>query len=281
MTTFDLTSISTANTATPPRIVLYGVHGIGKTTFAASAPSPILLPTEKGAGVLRVPKFPKVGTYADACGAINTLLTQPHPYSAAIVDTLDWLEPLIWAETARRANKKDIEDFGFGKGYLAADEVWGELLAGLDALNEQRGMTIILIAHSEIVRFNSPTSEPYDRYDLKLHKRAKALVQEWADVVGFAHYEVHTASTDAGFNKKVVRGVGAGNRLLALEERPAYYAKNRYSLPSTLPLSWSAFAAACAPAFEEEEEGEERKERLDKVIDMVADIAEYADTLTD
>lgn len=249
MTTFTLDSITAANTATPPRVVLYGVHGIGKTTFAAQAPDPVLIPTEKGSGVLRVPKFPQVREYADAVAAISTLLTSPHSFSAAVLDTLDWLEPLVWAETARRAGKRDIEDFGFGKGYLAADAVWAELLAGLDALNEQRHMTIILIAHTEIKRFNSPDTEPYDRYDLKLHKRAAALVQEWADVVGFAHYEVHTTSTDAGFNKRITRGVGAGNRLLAVEERPAYYAKNRYALPAVLPLSWDAFSRACAPAF--------------------------------
>jgi hypothetical protein len=38
--------------------------------------------------------------------------------------------------------------------------------------------------------------------------------------------------------------VSSGERLLHLVERPAYIAKNRYSLPESLPLSWPAFEAA-------------------------------------
>ena len=42
----------------PPRILLYGVEGVGKTTFAACAPAPIFIRTEDGLGELEVPAFP-------------------------------------------------------------------------------------------------------------------------------------------------------------------------------------------------------------------------------
>jgi hypothetical protein len=34
-------------------------------------------------------------------------------------------------------------------------------------------MTIICLAHAEIKRFDAPDTEAYDRYQIKLHKRAR------------------------------------------------------------------------------------------------------------
>ena len=104
-------------------------------------------------------------------------------------------------------------------------------------------MGVILIAHAEIKRFDSPETEPYDRYQPKLHRSASALVQEHVDAVLFANYRISTLKSDVGFNKKVVRGVSGGDRLLHTAERPAFLAKNRFGLAETLPLSWPELAA--------------------------------------
>jgi len=55
---------------------------------------------------------------------------------------------------------------------------------------------------------------------------------------------ISTVKSDVGFNKKVTRALGAGERLLHTAERPAFLAKNRYALPETLPMSWAALAEA-------------------------------------
>jgi len=102
----------------------------------------------------------------------------------------------------------------------------------------------IQIAHTDIKRFDSPEHEPYDRYVIKLHARASALLQEHSDAVLFANYRISTVKSDVGFNKKVTRALGSGERVLYTAERPAFLAKNRYGLPDVLPLDWQAFAAA-------------------------------------
>jgi hypothetical protein len=105
-------------------------------------------------------------------------------------------------------------------------------------------MASILLAHCEIKRFDSPEVEPYERYQPKLQARSSALVQEWCDMVLFCNFKTIVKSSDVGFNNKVARGISTGERLLYTTERPAYLAKNRYSLSDSLPLDWSALAEA-------------------------------------
>lgn len=247
---FTLDAITADVAIKPPKVIIYGAHGVGKTTFAASFPNPILLMTEDGVGSLRIQRFPQVATtYTDVQRAIGALYQGAHDRQTLVLDSLDWLEPLVWTETARRHNKGAIEDFDYGKGYIFADEVWSEIFDGFDALQAQ-GISIVCTAHAAVTRFQSPTVEPYDRYAIKLHKRASALVQEWADVVAFAHWQTHTTATDLGFKKRAVRGISTGERLLALEERPAWEAKNRFQLPPIMPLDAAHFLALLAQRYE-------------------------------
>lgn len=234
----------------PPIMTVYGVHGIGKTTFAAQAPSPVFVQTEDGLGTLACPHFPLAATFEDAIGALAALYTEPHDFRTCVIDSVDWLEALIWAKACRDNGWASIEDAGYGKGYVAALNLWRQYIDGLNALRDDKGMTVIQIAHTDIKRFDSPEHDPYDRYTIKLHARAAALVQEHSDVVLFANYRISTVKADVGFNKKVSRAVGSGERVIHTTERPAFLAKNRYGLPDTLPLDWQAFAQAMPEAIQ-------------------------------
>jgi hypothetical protein len=215
---------------------------VGKTSFAASAPAPVFIQTEDGLGTMDAPTFGLLKSYDDVMEAIGALYSEKHPYQTVVLDSLDWLEPLIWASVAKANGWANVETPGYGKGYVAALDAWRVLLDGLNALRDEKGMTVIGIAHSEIKRFDSPENEPYDRYTIKLHARASALLQEHVDCVLFANYRISTVKSEVGFNKKVVRGVGGHDRLLYTAERPAFLAKNRFGLPESVPLEWQQLA---------------------------------------
>jgi hypothetical protein len=72
---------------------------------------------------------------------------------------------------------------------------------------------------------------------------------ERADVIGFANWQRTSSKTISDSIRRQARGVGTGERLLHLVERPAYIAKNRYGFPETIPLSWQAFSDALAAAM--------------------------------
>ena len=58
----SLASLNSTTTLKPPRILIHGVHGVGKTTFVAGAPDPVFVLTEDGLGTLDVPHFPPTRT---------------------------------------------------------------------------------------------------------------------------------------------------------------------------------------------------------------------------
>lgn len=244
-----ITDVRPTRRAMSPKIVIYGPGKIGKSTFAASAPAPVGILTEDGLHNLDVQAFPVCQSLMDVYEAIGELIAQPHDFKTVFLDSLDWLEPLVHAHVCRQHGWKDIEAAGYGKGYVAAAEEWRQVLAGLDALRAERGMTVILIAHDQIKRFESPLSDGYDIYTLKLHQRASALVQEWADVIGFAQYQTFTKTTAGGFDKKQTRAIGNGERRLYVEARPAFVAGNRFGLPAELPLSWQGLVDALPVPF--------------------------------
>lgn len=237
-----LASITRGTLERPMRVVLYGVEGIGKSTFGADAPSPIFLGAEDGTAHLDVARFPQPRTWADALEALRVLGAERHDYRTVVVDTVDWLEPLCWRAVCDAARKSDIEAFGYGKGYLAALEEWRRFVAALDALRA-KGMHTVLLAHALVRPFRNPEGEDYDRYTLKVNEKAAGLLREWADAVLFANFESFAQKQQLGRAK----GVG-GARVLYTTHRPAADAKNRWSLPERLPMGWGSFSDAIAEA---------------------------------
>ena len=249
-----LSSVTQGVQVLPRRVMVYGVHGIGKSTFGAMAPDPIFIQTEDGLANLGAARFPLAESFEQVMASITALYTEAHDYATVVIDSLDWLEQLIWKQVVRErgpANKTkvdNIEDFGFARGYMYAIDYWREVLDGLNGLRNDRQMMVILIAHAKIERFENPETDAYDRYSPRLNKHASALVQEWCDEVLFASYKVHTKQTDEGFDNTRTRGIGTGDRILRTTERPAHMAKNRLSLPEELPLDFRVYAQYLGPA---------------------------------
>jgi len=239
--------------ARPHRVVLYGPEGIGKSSFGAGAPKAIFIPVEDGTSHLDVARFPKPESWKDVRAAVRELATAKHEYSTLVIDTLDAAEALLWrhmierdvyADAKQKQKLRDIEDYGYGKGYAKALEDWRGLLKDLELLQQQRGMGVVLIAHAHVKSFKNPAGDDFDRYELKMHAKAGGLFKEWCDSLLFANYETF-ARKDAD-NPRRVRGLDTGARLIFTERRASYDAKHRGNLPESLPLSWADFAAESA-----------------------------------
>ena len=143
----SLSSLNRLSVPKPPRIVIYGPHGIGKNSFAGSAPRPVLINIEDGhPSGQPIDAFPKAEGFQDVMDAMAALYAEKHDFETLVVDSLDWLEPLVWAETVRRNNVANpskpwasIEDAGYGRGFVATLDVWREYLDAINALRNDKG----------------------------------------------------------------------------------------------------------------------------------------------
>jgi hypothetical protein len=233
----------------PQRIVLHGPEGVGKTTFAAGAPSPVFVGTEDGFGDLDVARLPAPQDWPGLLDYIAMLTNDPHDFRTVVIDTLDHLERLVWEHVRTEYKKPTIEEVGggFGKGYTYAAEEFGRLASALDRLRERRRMHVVALAHSHIKTFKNPDGTDYDRYELRMQKLAAALWKEWPDVLLFATWDVKVATAEWRQDKALLaKGKAAddGRRRLYTTRAASHDAKNRYSLPEELDLSWGAFARA-------------------------------------
>jgi hypothetical protein len=226
----------------PHFVLLYGVDGVGKSTFGAAAPEPIFLGPEDGLGFLNVAKFPSPNNWTDVLAAVSDLQSEDHPYKSLVLDSLDWLEPLLWQHICNEHQVNSIEEVGggFGKGFVFAREQWNEFIKRLMRLRNK--MNIIAIAHAQVKVVNDPSEpEPFDQYRLKLNDKAADLWREASDCVFFAKFDIRVTKKK-GANK--ARAFGEGARVMYTEHRPAFHAKNRFNLPFQMPLDWDGFIAA-------------------------------------
>lgn len=232
MSVITLENIHTSGQVfTPPRLLIYGAPGLGKSSLAAEFPSPIFLQTnDELPPHIEVATFGRLRSYADILRAIDVLYSGEHQFKTVVVDHMADLEMMLWHHLCTERGWKSIEAPGFGRGYVEAVRLWQELLAALDALRDRRAMSVILLGHVEITTVPNPGGAEYPRYDLLLHKRARPVIVAPLDACLFVS---HGMSTDDKGSGHVV-ATGGPQRWIYTEGRPELMAKNRYQMPSRM-----------------------------------------------
>jgi hypothetical protein len=243
----------------PNRYILHGCEGVGKTSFAAHAPSPIFIQTrgETGLDTLidagrlpETPHFPACQTWDELLGVIATLIESDHQYKTLVIDTLNGGQNLCFDEVTRRDFKNEPGEKGFlgyGRGPEVATTDWRNLLATLDELREKRRMAILCLCHTRVKPFRNPEGADYDRFAPDMHEKIWGQSHKWADAVLFMNFETFVDQPDKA---KKGKATSSQMRLLYTERHAAYDAKNRMGLPPEIEMgasgqeSWNIFKAA-------------------------------------
>jgi len=230
---------------TPPSILIYGMPGLGKSTFSATAPNPSFLDVEKGAeevckkhGCKRV--TPE--SFQELLAALDYLIDAKHDFKTVVLDSLDWTETLIHKHICDTYKIKSIEDdkcpaTSYKKGYIEAVNIFTQIRDKLDVLREKKKMIIIITAHSAIKAVKDPIDGDYDAFVIKTHQKLADSVTEWVKVCFMVKQEVITSSIAASGKK-------SGETVLLTKPQIGVKTKNRYDLPPQIPCNWNAFVSS-------------------------------------
>lgn len=225
----------------PQKVVLYGVEGIGKSTFLSQFPSPLFLDVEGSTHRMDVARIdPAPISWTELLETVREFLREkPAEFATLCLDTADWAEMMCVKHVCDKAKKDGIESFGYGKGYVYVAEEFGTLLNLLEDVIGA-GYNVAIAAHAKMRKFEQPDEMgAYDRWEMKLSKNVAPMLKEWADMVLFANYKTYSVAADE--KGKVHKGQG-GKRVMYTTHHPCWDGKNRHGLADELPFDFGQIA---------------------------------------
>ena len=250
------------------RVGIYGTEGVGKSTFASNYPGAVFIDTEGSTTHMDVARFDPPEELGDVIKQINYVISNPDRFGTLVIDTVDWLEKLIFQNVCAEKKIQNIEDLGYGKGYIYAKQKMQEILSMLDQVIAM-GIHVVLVCHSTIRKFEQPDEMgSYDRYVLKLNEKNIApLVKEWVDMLLFVNFKTDVVTAADGKTKKAK---GGQKRIMYANHSACWDAKNRFGLPDEMPFDYEQIAELFGEAKPVEattaEEPEEKIEPGEPVV---------------
>ncbi|MGM0169005.1 hypothetical protein IGI39_003321 [Enterococcus sp. AZ135] len=232
-------NITTGRVPRAQKVVLYGVEGIGKSTFASQFPDPLFIDTEDSTLHMDVKRFDKPTSWTTLMQQVE-YVKQNKPCQTLVIDTMDWAEDICKRHLMAANGWSAIDSEGYGKKFVALAKEMGSLLNLLSDVIDV-GINVVITAHAMLRKKEEPDEMgAYDRYELKLEKKTAPIVKEWADMVLFANYKT-TIITDSKTDSKKATG---GQRMMYTTHRPAWDAKNRIGLADELPFDYAQIVSA-------------------------------------
>lgn len=221
---FTVSNVSCTN---GQAIVIYGTGGVGKTSLASLAPSPIFLNLDRDESKTNIRQVNGVETFVDMRDALRDEGIWKD-CKTVVVDTATQAQQLAENYTLETVPHEkghrvsSIEGYGYGKGYQFVLETFRLLLADLDR-HKRAGRNVVLVCHSTTSMAPNPEGDDYLRYEPDLYQppktgRIRDAVKNWCDHMLFINYD--KAVKDG-------KAVGAGTRTIYTQELPIFWAKSR------------------------------------------------------
>ena len=235
-------NVTSGIVARPVKCCVYGVEGIGKSTFASKFPDPLFFDLDKGTARLNVKRVTDIQSWPQLMQSVEEVWKNPGLCRTLVIDTADAAERLCISHICAKKEKSGIEDFSYGSGYSYLVEEFARFLLNLETCVTQ-GINVVILAHAVLKTITMPEEMgQYDHWELKLStkttNKVAPLVKEWADMLFFANYETILVE-DGKLKKKKAMG---GKRMMWTSHTTFADAKNRFGLPEKMPFDYAGIA---------------------------------------
>lgn len=235
-------NVTSGIVARPVKCCVYGVEGIGKSTFASKFPDPLFFDLDKGTARLNVKRVTDIQSWPQLMQSVEEVWKDPGLCRTLVIDTADAAERLCISHICAKKEKSGIEDFSYGSGYSYLVEEFARFLLNLETCVTQ-GINVVILAHAVLKTITMPEEMgQYDHWELKLStkttNKVAPLVKEWADMLFFANYETILVE-DGKLKKKKAMG---GKRMMWTSHTTFADAKNRFGLPEKMPFDYAGIA---------------------------------------
>lgn len=258
-----MSHLSQVKRASPqaPVITIVGFPGVGKSTLAATFPSPIFVQAENATSVFETwpeerqpaffPELPAADKRRDRrpsavlLDQLRELATEQHEFKTVVIDAVTTLNMLFENEVIEFDDKaENIGDAagGFGKGYLQVAALHAKVRNACEHLR-RRGMAVVFLAHSGIAKVkNRPDVEAYSTWSLDMHEASRKIYVATSDAVLYLkarEFVTGHEENKKGQTTKLGKVRTTGERvLIASSDGTVGYvdAKNRYRIPEEVEV---------------------------------------------
>lgn len=252
-------NVITTSIRKPPKLVIYGKPGIGKSRFARSLPNPFFIRTEDRHDHLSVQADDHVIlNYMDLIsGQLDELIKDPRGFKSVVLDTADSAEKIVHAYVAHRAGTDNILDpkaLPFYQGMRQSAMIWeNEILPRLTRLNEEKRMLPCIISHISTAHIMHPVYGDYPQFTLGVDSSRNGCASKifkWADIVAFMDWQTTTVGKEETGN---LRLRSTDQRVLRIKPKAGWETKESYNLPESIDIpadkpgefkGWSVLAQA-------------------------------------
>ena len=224
------------------KVFLYGRSGFGKTTSAAQIEGSVFIPLDDGARKIANPLTGKsveaingVEDWDDLRAAVQQAPDLLPKKGTLVLDTITRAQPLAEAWVVENVSlekggrAKNLEAFGFGKGYRHVLDQFRCLLSDLDGV-VRSGRNVVLIGQLDQAVVANPEGADYLQEVPKLIENKQGPVRtevcEWCDQiarVGYLDTEVEKDNAES----KVGKVRGSGERAIYAGGAQHFIAKSR------------------------------------------------------